>query len=182
MINSGLSLLRALNILAEQTESSRSRAFSVEVRNDVEAGNSLSGGDGQAPEGLPAAHGQHVQGRRGRRLPRPRAAADRGELRGRGQAARQDQVGDDLPGRRGRASPSSRRSSCCSSSSRCSPRCSSTLGGTLPAPTQFLVDLSHIDEVSSCPLLIIWLDRRSPSCGSGSSTRRRCAASSTRSS
>nr|WP_284287178.1 ATPase, T2SS/T4P/T4SS family [Angustibacter aerolatus] len=56
-------------------------------------------GHGQAPEDLPAAHDQHVPGRRGRRLPRHRAAADRRQLRGRGQPARQDQVGHDLPDR-----------------------------------------------------------------------------------
>ena len=34
------------------------------------------------------------------------------------------------------------RSACCCSSSRCSRRCSRDLGGTLPLPTQILVDLS----------------------------------------
>lgn len=42
MVNSGLSLLRALNILAEQTESSELSRVIGEVRNDVEAGSSLS--------------------------------------------------------------------------------------------------------------------------------------------
>lgn len=42
MINSGLSLLRALSILAEQTESKGLKAALVEVRNDVETGQSLS--------------------------------------------------------------------------------------------------------------------------------------------
>jgi type IV pilus assembly protein PilC len=42
MINSGLSLLRALNILAEQTESTRFAAIIGEVRADVEKGTSLS--------------------------------------------------------------------------------------------------------------------------------------------
>src|SRR4051794_4030015 len=43
MINSGLSLLRALSILAEQTESKELARVLGEVRNEVETGNSLSG-------------------------------------------------------------------------------------------------------------------------------------------
>src|SRR4051812_2674291 len=42
MINSGLSLLRALTILTEQTENKKLASIIGEVRNDVEAGNSLS--------------------------------------------------------------------------------------------------------------------------------------------
>ncbi len=42
MINSGLSLLRALSILAEQTESKGLKAALTDVRNDVETGQSLS--------------------------------------------------------------------------------------------------------------------------------------------
>ncbi len=42
MINSGLSLLRALSILAEQTESKELAKVLAEVRNEVETGNSLS--------------------------------------------------------------------------------------------------------------------------------------------
>ncbi|MGZ4560992.1 MAG: type II secretion system F family protein [Mycobacteriaceae bacterium] len=42
MIDSGLPLLRALNILVEQTESKELTATLVEVRNDVETGSSLS--------------------------------------------------------------------------------------------------------------------------------------------
>jgi type IV pilus assembly protein PilC len=42
MINSGLSLLRALNILAEQTDNSRLREVLASVRSDVEKGQSLS--------------------------------------------------------------------------------------------------------------------------------------------
>jgi type IV pilus assembly protein PilC len=43
MINSGLSLLRALNILTEQTENKTLAKILGEVRNDIEVGNSLSG-------------------------------------------------------------------------------------------------------------------------------------------
>jgi type IV pilus assembly protein PilC len=42
MINSGLSLLRALNILAEQTENKELARILGEVRNDIETGSSLS--------------------------------------------------------------------------------------------------------------------------------------------
>lgn len=42
MINSGLSILRALSILTEQTENKYFAQILTEVRNDVEAGNSLS--------------------------------------------------------------------------------------------------------------------------------------------
>jgi type IV pilus assembly protein PilC len=42
MINSGLSLLRALNILTEQTENKELARVLGEVRNDIETGNSLS--------------------------------------------------------------------------------------------------------------------------------------------
>src|SRR6266568_6761168 len=42
MINSGLSLLRALNILAEQTDNPRLRVVLSEVRSDIEKGQSLS--------------------------------------------------------------------------------------------------------------------------------------------
>ncbi len=42
MINSGLSLLRALNILAEQTENKKLAATIADIRTDVEKGESLS--------------------------------------------------------------------------------------------------------------------------------------------
>jgi type IV pilus assembly protein PilC len=42
MINSGLSILRGLNILVEQTENKYFAELIAEVRNEVEAGNSLS--------------------------------------------------------------------------------------------------------------------------------------------
>jgi type IV pilus assembly protein PilC len=53
MINSGLSLLRALNILTEQTESARLAATLVEVRNDVETGSALSTAMGKHPDVFP---------------------------------------------------------------------------------------------------------------------------------
>ena len=49
MINSGLSLLRALTILSEQTENKELARVLGEVRNDVETGQRAVGRDGQAP-------------------------------------------------------------------------------------------------------------------------------------
>jgi type IV pilus assembly protein PilC len=53
MINSGLSLLRALNILTEQTENKELARVLGEVRNDIETGNSLSASLGKHPEVFP---------------------------------------------------------------------------------------------------------------------------------
>jgi type IV pilus assembly protein PilC len=53
MINSGLSLLRGLSILAEQTESKKLAATLAEVRNDVETGMSLSTALAKHPKVFP---------------------------------------------------------------------------------------------------------------------------------
>src|SRR3954462_7477675 len=53
MVNSGLSLLRALTILTEQTENKYLSSIIGEVRNDVETGNSLSGAMGKHPDVFP---------------------------------------------------------------------------------------------------------------------------------
>jgi type IV pilus assembly protein PilC len=53
MINSGLSLLRALNILSEQTPNKALAEVLVKVRNDVETGNPLSGAMAQHPTIFP---------------------------------------------------------------------------------------------------------------------------------
>jgi len=53
MINSGLSLLRALNILAEQTDNKKLAGVLGEVRNDVETGNSLSSALAKHPNIFP---------------------------------------------------------------------------------------------------------------------------------
>ena len=53
MINSGLSLLRALNILVDQTESKELARVLGEVRNDIESGNSLSGAMVKHPDTFP---------------------------------------------------------------------------------------------------------------------------------
>jgi type IV pilus assembly protein PilC len=53
MINSGLSLLRALTILTEQTENKELARIVGEVRGDIETGNSLSAGMAKHPEVFP---------------------------------------------------------------------------------------------------------------------------------
>jgi type IV pilus assembly protein PilC len=53
MINSGLSLLRALNILTEQTENPELARVLSEVRNDVETGNALSASMAKHPRVFP---------------------------------------------------------------------------------------------------------------------------------
>jgi type IV pilus assembly protein PilC len=53
MINAGLSLLRALTILAEQTENKELARIIGEVRNDVETGNALSSAMGKHPKVFP---------------------------------------------------------------------------------------------------------------------------------
>jgi type IV pilus assembly protein PilC len=53
MINAGLSLMRALSILAEQTDNPELARVNAEVRNDVEAGQSLSAAMGKFPKVFP---------------------------------------------------------------------------------------------------------------------------------
>ncbi|MDQ1620609.1 MAG: type pilus assembly protein PilC [Actinomycetota bacterium] len=53
MINSGLSLLRALTILSEQTENKKLAGILGEVRSDVETGNSLSSAMAKHPAAFP---------------------------------------------------------------------------------------------------------------------------------
>jgi len=53
MINSGLSLLRSLTILAEQTENKELARILAEVRNDIETGNSLSAAMAKHPNTFP---------------------------------------------------------------------------------------------------------------------------------
>jgi type IV pilus assembly protein PilC len=53
MINSGLSLLRALNILVDQTESKVLADTLGQIRNDIETGSSLSAAMGKHPDVFP---------------------------------------------------------------------------------------------------------------------------------
>lgn len=53
MINAGLSLLRALTILTEQTENKKLAKVLAEVRSEIEQGNSLSASMGKFPDAFP---------------------------------------------------------------------------------------------------------------------------------
>ena len=53
MVNAGLSLLRALNILVDQTENKELARVLGEVRNDIETGNSLSSAMAKHPDAFP---------------------------------------------------------------------------------------------------------------------------------
>ena len=100
MINSGLPILRALAILADQTvEPSRWPRRSSACRTDVEQGASLSGAMGKHPKIFNDLYVAMVKsGETGGSLDTTllRLAAHAGA---RGPPARQDQVGDDLSGR-----------------------------------------------------------------------------------
>jgi hypothetical protein len=135
MINSGLSLLRALTILTEQTENKELAAYLGEVRNDIETGTSLSVGMGKHPDVFPPlmvnmCRAGEVGGFLDTVLLQIAA-----QLRGRGQARGKVKAAMTYP-----------RSSFCAS--RCFAvvgmllfivptfaELFSTLGGTLPAPT-----------------------------------------------
>ena len=54
MVNAGLTIIRALGILTEQTESKALAAVVAEVKGDIERGLSLSQAVLEAPQGLPA--------------------------------------------------------------------------------------------------------------------------------
>ena len=103
MVNSGLPILRALSILADQTENKELAKVLVQVADRRRAGVVALGGAGQAPEGVQQPVHLDDQGRRDRRCPRRRPALPGGPDREGGRAAAPDQVGDDLPGGRGRA-------------------------------------------------------------------------------
>ena len=102
MVNSGLPILRSLSILADQTENKELAKVLVAGADRRRAGLLAVGRAGQAPEGLQPPVHLDGQGRRDRRCARRRAPAARRPDREGGRAAAPDQVGDDLPGRRGR--------------------------------------------------------------------------------
>ncbi len=81
MVNSGLSLLRTLTILSEQTTNPELARVLGVVRNEVETGTALSAALAKHPRVFPPIMINMVQGRRGRRIPRLRHDAARRELR-----------------------------------------------------------------------------------------------------
>ena len=100
MINSGLSMLRSLYILAEQTESKPLAAVVNQVRLDVERGSSLSAALAKHPKAFNRLYVAMVRaGEAGGVLDSVlQRLADHDREAGR--AAPQGEVGDDLPGRR----------------------------------------------------------------------------------
>ena len=70
----GVPLLRALTVVAEQTEHPKLKTLFGEVARDVEQGRSFSAALGERKR-VPAADGEHGARRRGRRLPRHLARA-----------------------------------------------------------------------------------------------------------
>ncbi len=97
MVNSGLSMLRCLYVLEEQTPNKKFATVVGEVRADVEAGISLSDALGEAPQGLQSPLRQHGPRRRARRHPRRGAQPARHPARERRQHPPRRQVGDGLP-------------------------------------------------------------------------------------
>ena len=59
MIAAGLSLLRTLTILSEQTENKKLKSVLATVTQRRRDRLVAVGLDGEVPDGLPAAHGQH---------------------------------------------------------------------------------------------------------------------------
>ena len=102
MINSGLSLLRSLAILAEQTESKPLAEVVGRCALDVERGASLSAAL-EAPEGRSTASTSRWCAPVRPAVCSTSPAAARRHDREAGRAAPQGEVGDDLPGRRARA-------------------------------------------------------------------------------
>ncbi len=100
MIDSGLSVVRALGILAAQVENKELGRVLGEVRMEVERGSSLSARVHEAPQDLQHPVRDHGPGRRSRWASRrgpPRPRLHHGEA---GCPAAQGQVGHDVPGHR----------------------------------------------------------------------------------
>ena len=106
MISSGMSILRALYVLEEQTESKFLKETIVAVRKDVEAGLSLSDSMARHPKVFnPLFVAMTQAGETGGVLEDALDARRRPAAEGR-RAAPPDQIGDGLPGAGGRSSPS----------------------------------------------------------------------------
>ena len=98
VINAGLPVVQSLNILARQTEKQQFKNALNKVREDVETGQPLSDSLARHPSIFNRLYIYLVQGRRGIGQPRRHPRARRCVLREAGGAARQDPLGDDLPG------------------------------------------------------------------------------------
>ena len=126
MVNSGLSMLRCLYVLEEQTPNKKLAAvISADPRRRRGRHQPL-GRAREAPQGLQPALREHGPGRRARRHPRRGAQPPRHAAREGRQHPPRRQVGDGLPDPHRLASPSSCSSAWCCSSSRSSPTCTRT--------------------------------------------------------
>ena len=106
MISSGLAVLRALYVLEEQTENPRFKKIIKAVRDDVEAGSTLSDSMAKHPAAFDRLYVAMVRAGRGERRARPDAHAPGHPARKAGQPAPVHQVGHDLPDPDRRVSPS----------------------------------------------------------------------------
>ena len=120
MVNSGMSLLRSLYVIEEQTENDQLREIFVDVRKDVEAGLSLSDALRKHPDMFNALYVAMVQAGETGGILDEHAAPRCGPAREGRLASPPDQGGDDVPARSSADSPSW----CCSRSWRSSCRCS----------------------------------------------------------
>ena len=102
MVNSGLPILRALSILAEQTDNKELAKILVDVRTDVEQGSSLSSRWSSTRSASTSSTWRWFRRARWAVCSTGAAAPGRPD-RGGSRAATTDQVGHDLPGRRARS-------------------------------------------------------------------------------
>src|SRR5262249_3295775 len=102
MVDAGVSLVRCLNVLAEQSPSPKLRRIIIDLQAEVEAGNTLSRALQKYPRvfsklfiGLVRAGGVRGRRRSGREAPAPVDVPREGR-----RTAPEGEVGDDLPGHR----------------------------------------------------------------------------------
>lgn len=152
MIDSGLSLLRALSILEDQIENKALAKVMTEVRSDVEKGSALSQALAKHPKAFNRLYVSMVR-RRDRRLPGLGAGAAGRHHREAGRAAAEDQVGHDLP--RGRALPGDAHRDRDADLHRAHVQDALRRpGGTLPLPARLLLLVSSV-MVKAMPIVII---------------------------
>ena len=99
MVAAGLTLVRALSVLADQIESKPLRDAMLQVRQEVEQGSAALQCAREAPEGVPASLHRDGPSRRGRRPARHRTAQTVDHLREAGRAAPEGTLRDGVPAR-----------------------------------------------------------------------------------
>ena len=144
MISSGMSILRALYVLEEQTESKFLKETIVAVRKDVEAGLSLSDAMARHPKVFNPLFVAMTQAGEAGGVLEDALMRVADQLQKDAGAAPPDQIGDGLPDagdhlRRRRDDGAGGASSC-----RCSSACSSSSAANCPTLTQVSVFLSQV--------------------------------------